>query len=174
MPGEGPKNAAALKFSVEVMPHLEPAYTLARWLTGNSADADDVFQEAAIRALRFINDLEEGKAKPWFLKIVRNTAYTWLKKSRRFVELDEADHSEADSNPEIELLGKVKARELHAALARLPAEFREALVLRELEQLSYREIAAITGLADGTVMSRLSRARAQLKRELNTGKENKS
>jgi len=147
------------------MPHLDPAYNLARWLAGNDHDAEDIVQEACLRGFRGIAGFRGGDARSWLLRIVRNTAYTWLKKNRpgKFVSLadDELAELEDKDAPAI-LFDRMDIALLRAALEELPAEFREALVLRELEGLSYKEIADIADVPIGTVMSRLARARAQL------------
>jgi RNA polymerase sigma factor (sigma-70 family) len=158
-------------FSQFVVPHFEAAYNLARWLTGNASDADDVFQEAAIKAHRFIGDLDSAKARAWFLQIVRNCSYTFLKKRSRYVDLDETKELvDSSATPEEGMLSAVQASEMKAALATLPVEYREILILREFDELSYEEIASVTGLPSGTVMSRLNRARIALRKELTYAK----
>ena len=161
-------------FEREVMRHLDAAYNLARWLARNDADAEDVVQEAVLRAFRFFGGFRGGDAKVWLLAIVRNTFYTQRSQvpaAGRVDEFDEAIHGGADhDDPQSVLLRAADAQSLHDALGRLPPEFREVLVLRELEECSYKEIASITNLKIGTVMSRLARARERLQREL-AGKE---
>ena len=155
-----------LKFEQLVLPHLDAAYNLARWLTRNDHDAHDVVQEAALRAFRFLDGLR-GEAKPWLLTLVRNSCMTWLKANRP-AELQAIDSHAAElvlvdeDTPETISLREVDRRMLNEALAALPAYFREALVLRELDEMSYKDIARITGVPAGTVMSRLARARRLL------------
>jgi RNA polymerase sigma-70 factor (ECF subfamily) len=163
------------RFADTVMPYLADAYGLARWITGSRADAEDVVQEACLRALRAIGGFAGGNARAWTLTIVRNTAYTWLNKNRpaAIVGVDDLEAVErkqrgADlsasrtADPEAELIAKADAARLEAAITALPAPFRETLVLRDLQGLDYREIAAITDVPVGTVMSRLARARRRL------------
>ena len=157
-------------FEREVVRHLDAAYNLARWLARNDADAEDVVQEAVLRAFRFFGGFRGGDAKVWLLAIVRNPFYTQrsqLPAAGSVDEFDEAIHGGEDhDDPQAVLLRAADAQRLHAALERLPPEFREVLVLRELEGCSYKEIASITNLKIGTVMSRLARARERLQREL--------
>ncbi len=154
------------EFERQVLPHLDAAYNLARWLVREPAVADDVVQEAFLRALRYHAGLR-GEAKPWLLRIVRNVAYGTLTARRTAAETsvvleDENGPVDPASDPEAALERKQALDCLDGRLAALPAEFRECLVLRELEALSYREIAEVTGVAIGTVMSRLWRARRAL------------
>ena len=152
------------------MPHLDAAYNLARWLAGNDHDAEDIAQEACVRAFRFVRGCRGSDGRAWLLAIVRNTAYSWLKKNRSqpLISIDD------DAFPEIEDQ-KGAASSFHSsdtdalrvALETLPLEFREALVLRELEGLSYKEIAEVAEVPLGTVMSRLARARRQLQGAFN-------
>lgn len=152
------------------MPHFDAAHNLARWLTHNGADADDVVQEAYLRAFTFHESFRGGDARAWLLSIVRNTCYTWLSKNRAYQPIDEVDESrlvaDGAATPETMQLRRADTESVRAALGQLPAEFREVLVLREMEGLSYKEIAEVSGLAIGTVMSRLSRARRRLHDEL--------
>lgn len=153
------------------MPHLDAAYNLARWIMRNDADADDVVQDACLRALRFIGGLRGVDGKVWLLKIVRNTCYSRLKRGPRpdlETEFDEDQHSAQGppTDPETLLLRSRDAATINRALEELPEEFREALVMRELEGLSYKEIADVAGLPIGTVMSRLARARKRLQQAL--------
>jgi RNA polymerase sigma-70 factor, ECF subfamily len=165
------------QFASIVMPHLADAFALARWLTGDRADAEDVVQEAALRAFRGIGAYSGGNARAWVLTIVRHTAYSWLGKHRRalLVGVDDLEAVEraqaapgknatetAVATPETELIAKADAARLEAAIAALPAPFRETLILRDLQGLDYREIAQITEVPVGTVMSRLARARRRL------------
>jgi RNA polymerase sigma-70 factor (ECF subfamily) len=165
------------RFEAVVLPHLDAAYMLARYLTRNGPDAEDVVQEACLRALRYFEGFrgEEGQsARAWFLTIVRNTASTWRNRGRAealATEFDEAQHSDAiaDEHPEATLARRAAREALGRALDQLPTEFREVIVLRELQGLSYKEISDVAGVPVGTVMSRLSRARARLQQELREG-----
>ena len=157
-------------FEQTVLPHLDAAYNLARWLAGNDHDAQDIAQEACARAFRFIDGYRGGDGRSWLLAIVRNTAYSWLKKNRpaAIVTIHEDELGEIeDQNSAAGALYSADTGALHAALETLPVEFREALVLRELEGLSYKEIAEVAEVPVGTVMSRLARARRQLQTALN-------
>jgi RNA polymerase sigma-70 factor (ECF subfamily) len=158
-------------FEEVVLPHLDSAYNLARWLTRNEQDAQDVLQEASLRAFRYFPSFHGDHAREWLLTIVRNSCYSWMDAARPMqnsVEFDEnlfsPDCPELD--PERALLQADNADLLRKALDTLPPNFREVLVLRELEDLSYKEIAAITGMPSGTVMSTLSRARHRLRQAL--------
>ena len=152
------------------MPHLDAAFNLARWLTCDQHDAEDVVQEAYLRAYRFFDGFHGDDGRAWLLAVVRNTCYTWLKRNRPptpFASFDETLHGADDSfNPETLLLQGAARELLHQALGQLPTEFREAVVLRELEGLSYKEIAAVTDVPLGTVMSRLARGRGMLRDRL--------
>jgi RNA polymerase sigma-70 factor (ECF subfamily) len=161
------------RFAKLVMPHLGDAYSLAHWITGNRADAEDVVQDACLRAFHSIGGLADGSTRPWVLTVVRNTAYTWLRKNRPSavlvvedlepVEIAQAIHGDSEiDTPETALIAKVDARQLEAAVAALPIPYRETMVLRDVQGLSYREIAEVTGVPIGTVMSRLARARGRL------------
>ncbi len=156
-----------MNFEEAVMPHLDAAYNLARWLMRNEADAQDMVQEAYLRALRFFGGFHGTDARAWLLTIVRNTCYTWLKRSRSLELSGDLDEivltKESDEpNPEASHVLKVQSQLISEAIEKLPIEFREVVILRELEELSYKEIASITGIPIGTVMSRLSRARKRL------------
>ena len=158
-------------FEHTVVPHLHAAYNVARWLTRNDQDAEDVVQEAYLRAWKFFGSFHGGESRPWLLTIVRRTCYTWLQHNRAHAEVtafDDERHSvaSAEANPEALLLHRVEAQELRHALEALPLEFREVIILRELEDCSYKEIAAITDVPLGTVMSRLARARQRLQHGL--------
>jgi RNA polymerase sigma-70 factor (ECF subfamily) len=158
-------------FEQAVMPHLDAAYNLARWLTHNTQDAEDVVQEAYMRALRFFPSFRGGNARAWLLAIVRNTCFTWLHANRPLQSAAEFDENLAppDSlaqNPEELALHTDASTLVRKALEKLPPHLREILVLRELEGLSYREIAEITSIPVGTVMSSLSRARQRLRQTL--------
>ena len=156
------------RFEEAVLPHLDAAFNLARWLVRNSSDAQDLVQEAYLRAWKGFAGFHGGDARPWILTIVRNTCYTWLRKYPRRdlpVEFDEGVHTQESSVPNPERMFNENANReiLEQALRQLPAEFRESIVLRELEGLSYKEISEIAGVPVGTVMSRLARARARLR-----------
>src|SRR6266513_780340 len=158
------------RFERLVLPHLDAAYNLARWLTHNDHDAQDVVQEAVLRAFRFFDGLR-GEAKPWLLSIVRNSFLTWLHINRPAdtVELDDGLVDlipPEDDGPEVLAARNFDRRMLNEAIAALPLQFREALILRELEDLSYKDIARITDVPMGTVMSRLARARRLLAESL--------
>ncbi len=164
------------RFSTVVLPHLGDAYALARWLTGDRADAEDVVQEACLRAFRGIGGFAGTNARAWLLTIVRHAAYTWLGKNRSasllLVEDLEAFEQQQASGaaafgqdaqtPEAALIAKADAQRLESAIAELPLPFRETLVLRDVQGLDYREIAEVTKVPIGTVMSRLARARRRL------------
>ena len=158
-------------FETAVLPHLDAAYNLARWLTRNDADAQDVVQEAYLRAFRFFGGFHGEDGRAWLLGIVRNTSYTWMQRNRSLelnTPLDDEQHEAKgkDLNPEELLLQKVDAQTLRKAVDDLPVEFREVLVLRELEEMSYKQIAIVADLPLGTVMSRLARARKRLQQIL--------
>jgi RNA polymerase sigma-70 factor (ECF subfamily) len=169
------------RFAEVVLPHLGDAFALARWLTGSRADAEDVVQDACLRAFRAIKGFAGGNARAWVLTIVRHTAFTWLGKNRPAAlvvtdDLEAVERAQHDAGstmleratetPETVLIAKADAARLDAAIAALPTPFRETLVLRELQGLDYREIAEVTGVPVGTVMSRLARARRRLAAEL--------
>lgn len=151
------------------MPHLDSAFNLARWLLRNPADAEDVVQEAMLRACRFFGQYRGGDARAWLLQIVRNTSYTWLEKKRPaelMTEFNEEIHEQNSTNPESLAMQSSDRDRLNRALETLPPRLREVLVLRELEGLSYKEIAAIASIPIGTVMSSLARARERLQQTL--------
>lgn len=156
------------RFNQVVLPHLDAMYNLARWSTKNEHDAEDVVQDACLRALRFIGSFRGDDSRAWVLSIVRNTCATWLGKNRHSAAppLQEEIEDTGDSNPEQIALRRVEIDLLRQALEDLPDEFREVIVLREIENLSYEEIAAVVGTPVGTVMSRLSRARKRLQERL--------
>jgi RNA polymerase sigma-70 factor, ECF subfamily len=163
--------APSSPFEQLVLPHLNAAYNLARWLTRNDQDAEDVVQEACLRALRFFGGFHGGDGRAWLLAIVRNSCYDWLRRhhpAETAVGFDEDLHSAADQNdtPEHLLLERADQLRLREALEALPLAWREVLILRELEGLSYKEIADVVGIKMGTVMSRLARARARLQQQL--------
>jgi RNA polymerase sigma factor (sigma-70 family) len=157
------------RFEQLVMPHLDAAHNLARWLTRNGPDAEDVVQDACVRALRYIGGLQ-GEGRSWFLAIVRNAFYDWCQRNRP-AEIVRDDGEALDAavdhtaiSPEQSALQKGEARMLADAVAELPLPYREVLILRELEELSYKEIARVVDIPIGTVMSRLARARSLLRR----------
>jgi len=155
----------ASEFERTFLPHLDAAYSLARLLMRNASDAEDLVQEAYLRAMRGFEGFRGAAARPWLLRIVRNTCYTWMRDNRTRVdtaEFDERVHTAPGSTPETESLGRERAEAVRNCIEQLPLDFREGIILREMEQLSYEEIAEITGVPPGTVMSRLSRARAWL------------
>jgi RNA polymerase sigma-70 factor (ECF subfamily) len=164
-PGE-----ANARFTSVVLPHLDDAYALARWLTGSRTDSEDVVQDACLRALRGIGNFSNGNARAWVLTIVRHTTYSWLEKNRPAAVVLEAFESvegtqdfEFDAEtPETALIARDDLTLLQAAIAGLPVLLRETLLLRELQELSYQELAEVTGVPIGTVMSRLARARARI------------
>ena len=162
------------RFEQLVLPHLDAAFNLAAWILSSRTDAEDVTQDAMLRAFRFFQGFYGGDVRAWLLQIVRNTCYTWLEKNRRMKMTDQFDeqlHIESSATPEsIAIAGDARER-LTRALETLPPRFREVIVLRELEGCSYKEIAAITSIPIGTVMSSLSRARRQLHSALAKGAE---
>jgi len=177
------------RFEQIVLPHLDAAFNLARWMLRSRADAEDVAQEALLRAYRFFGGFHGGDARAWLLQIVRNTCYTWLGKNRptEIMEFDETHHStelggavaagapdrpQLGGSPEAQAIASEDRERLTRALEELPPRFREVLVLRELEGCSYKEIAAITSVPIGTVMSALSRARKQLQVSLTAPQAN--
>ena len=163
-------------FDEVFLPHLPEAYRLAQWLTGNASDAEDIVQEAALRAYRGIRNFGAVNARAWSLAIVRNTAFSWLSKNRpkTVVFMDdlsaaeqqelehEGPHGTRIETPEEIALFRADAAQVQKALAQLPVQFREVIVLREMNQLNYRDIAEIANVPIGTVMSRLSRGRQLL------------
>lgn len=170
-------NIKRARFEKSVSPHVDAAYNLARWLTGNDHDADDVAQEAMLRAFMYFDGFRGGDARSWVLQIVRNTCFTWLQANRpseiaatTAEELEEANaplvYSGFADDPETLALRRTAALKLNSAIAAIPAAFREVVVLREMEGLSYKEIATVVDAPIGTVMSRLARARAELRRIL--------
>jgi len=159
------------RFEEVILPHLDAAYNLARWLTRNEHDAEDMVQEAYLRAFRFFVSFRGDDARAWLLSIVRNCCYTWLQQNRTHelsMLFDEEIHSlEADdSNPADLVFANADHEALTQALEQLPVEFREVVVLRDIEGLSYKAIAELVNIPTGTVMSRLARARERLKRIL--------
>ncbi|PYR88454.1 MAG: RNA polymerase subunit sigma [Acidobacteria bacterium] len=154
-------------FEETVLPHLDAAFNYARWLTRNDADAEDVVQDACVRAMRFFSSLRDDDARPWLFAIVRNTWYSRVSRRPSLTEatpLDSARDQRPDDalDPEERLLQRHTVARVRAALEQLPVDFREVIVLREIEGLSYKEIAAVVRVPIGTVMSRLARARERL------------
>jgi RNA polymerase sigma-70 factor (ECF subfamily) len=159
------------RFEDTVVPLSASAYNLARWLTGGDQDAQDVVQESFLRAFTSFDSLRADDPRPWLLTIVRNTSFTWLKRNRPAAAWRESDDLLAETpapaaNPEALLLALSDVSRVRAAVESLPPDYRSAIVLREFEDLSYKEIAAVTGVPIGTVMSRRARARECLKRAL--------
>jgi RNA polymerase sigma factor (sigma-70 family) len=162
------------RFEAQALPHLGAAYNLARWLARPPLDADDIVQDAMLRAYRAFDSVRGEDVKPWLLTIVRNCFLTVANQARRKQDIPLAANNEndlvdpalivSDPDPEAAIMKREDYRQLNDLLAAMPAEFREVLVLREMEELSYSEIAQITGAPMGTVMSRLARARALLKK----------
>jgi RNA polymerase sigma-70 factor, ECF subfamily len=173
------KEEKSRRFEQVIMPHLDAAYSLARWLTRNDSDAQDVVQEACLRAFRYFDGFEGESPSAWLLAIVRNTCFTWMRRNRPTEVVAGSDaitdqvtaagvdyagthDRELSSDPETLLIdGRDRAR-VNELVKRLPSEYREVIVLREIEDLSYREIAQVVGIPIGTVMSRLARARKML------------
>jgi RNA polymerase sigma factor (sigma-70 family) len=168
-------DSARRRFNEMVLPHLDDAYGLARWLTGNRTDAEDVVQDACMRALASLETAVVEQPRAWVLTIVRNTTFTWLAKNRPKAlvligdpQLLEAATAHRDSAPDPEeaLIAAADESALKSAIQALPHIFREVIVMRDINGMSYREIAAAIGAPQGTVMSRLARARAQLVEKL--------
>jgi RNA polymerase sigma-70 factor (ECF subfamily) len=160
-------------FEQTVLSHLDAAYNLARWLVGSHADAEDVVQEAYLRAMRFFDGFRGGDSRAWVLKIVRNTCYSWIKKNRPAElsdEFDETVHSRESprEGAEAKLVAQAESERVRIALEALPTAFREVLVLREIEGLSYKQISDVAGVPMGTVMSSLARARARMRGALSS------
>ena len=160
-------------FEQRVLPHLDAAYNLARWLAGNDHDAQDVAQEACLRAFKFFGSFRGENARAWLLSIVRNTFYTWWRKNRptqQMVEIDDETLDMEDPSAIAEAVNPqfADADAVRRAIADLPVEFREIVILREMEGFSYKEIAELAEVPIGTVMSRLARARKLLQQTLTT------
>ncbi len=172
--------AKSRRFQQQIMPHLDAAYNLARWLTRNGTDAEDVVQDACLRAYKYFDGFEGESPCAWFLAIVRNTFYTWLRANRPAEEADGIAIEDANdiresatlpagashaltADPETLLIERREQQSLNQMIADLPLEYREVIILREIEDLSYREIAEVAGIPVGTVMSRLARARQRLR-----------
>jgi RNA polymerase sigma factor (sigma-70 family) len=160
------------RFESTVLCHLDAAYNLARWLAHDANDAEDIVQESCLRAFRSIDSVRSADARCWLLSIVRNTSYTWLKKNRqrgpKFIADDLMNDIPGDdaNDPAVELLRRADREMLNQTLEQLPVEYREVMVLREFEGLSYQQIAEIAQIPIGTVMSRLARARQRLQTAL--------
>ncbi len=170
MSATSPQSGDVPRFEQAVLPQLDAAYNLARWLTRNSNDAEDVVQDACERALKYFAAFRGSDAKAWFLTIVRHACYDWLKRNRpaEIVPSDgQAIEDAPDSaapTPEQVVMRNASAAALAEAIAALPLGYREVLILRELEEMPYREIARVVDIPIGTVMSRLARARGLLQR----------
>jgi RNA polymerase sigma-70 factor, ECF subfamily len=159
------------QFERIILRHLDSAFNLARWMIKNDQDAEDIVQESFLRAYKYFSSYQGGNSRSWLLTIVRNTCYTWLHENQTqglTLDLNEEISSTEDNmeDPEQCLQIKVDQQSMILALEKLPVEYRELIVLRELEELSYKEIALIAGIPIGTVMSRLARARQRLKKFL--------
>jgi len=172
MPSEAPESPLpdVNRFDALVLPHLDAAYNLARWLTRDAYDAEDVVQDACVRALKYMGSLEGADARGWFLKIVRNAFYDWLGRNRP-AEILHDENETVDAavdvmavEPEQAAMRKAELRMLSDAVAALPLQYREVLILRELEEMSYKEIARVADIPISTVMSRLARARDLLQK----------
>ena len=164
------------RFREQALRHLDEAYSLARWLTRDRHDAEDVVQEACLRALRGFENFRGDDGRAWLLTIVRNTCYTWLKRRRHDIASLESDTDissvESDGpDPFAALSRNIDSQQLRSAIEELPIEFREAIVLKDLQGMSYRQIAEVTSVPIGTVMSRLSRGRRRLAMKLCAQKE---
>jgi RNA polymerase sigma factor (sigma-70 family) len=163
-----PEPSELRRFEQIMLPHLGAAYNLARWLTRDEHDAEDVVQEAYLRALRFFGGFRGGDGRSWLLTVVRNTCFSWMQSARghETSEFDEKTYSTDALDPGQQLLRRADGERVRAAVEGLPLEFREVLVMREMEELSYKEIAAAANIPIGTVMSRLARARRLLQKML--------
>jgi RNA polymerase sigma factor (sigma-70 family) len=165
------------RFELLALPHLDAAYNLARWLAGTPTDAEDVVQDAYLRAFRYFDAFQGGNFRVWLLTIVRNAFVTWVKENRsgrmvfvpdtplaESVDTDETAWGSKPRDPEALLMDSIDSQTLNRLMEKLPSEYREVLLLREVEDLAYKEIADVTGVPMGTVMSRLSRARLALRK----------
>jgi len=172
-----PQDDRRRRFELLALPHLDAAYNLARWLAGNTTDAEDVVQDAYLRAYRYFDAFQGGNFRVWLLTIVRNAFMTWVKENRSgrmvFVpdtplaesaDTEEAAWGSKPRDPEALLMDSIDSQTLSRLMEKLPSDYREVLLLREVEDLSYKEIADVTGTPMGTVMSRLSRARLALRK----------
>jgi RNA polymerase sigma factor (sigma-70 family) len=176
MPDDKKAMGSGGRFEQIIMPHLDAAYNLARWLVRNPQDAQDIVQESYLRAYKFFSGYQGGDARAWLLKIVRNTSYSFLEKNRpasQTEEFDEKVHTSdvAPLDAEAELERAAESRMLRDALNELPLNFREILILRELEGLSYKEIGEVVNVPIGTVMSSLARGRDRLREVLLRARE---
>jgi RNA polymerase sigma factor (sigma-70 family) len=177
MHGRDPLSNRTTRFEAAALPHLPAAYNLARWLLRDDQQAEDAVQEAYLRAFRFYDDLRGDSARPWLLGIVRNACYDWMRQHRHLadqVEFDEIRDSDIEGpaitaqpagsgDPAVLWEQRARDKRVDAAIEALAPAFREVIVLRELEEMSYEDIARVAGIPVGTVMSRLSRARALLR-----------
>lgn len=170
MSASSPDESGPTRFEQAVLPQLDAAYNLARWLTRNGSDAEDVVQDACERALKYFGAFRGGDAKAWFLTVVRHACYDWLKRNRP-AEVVPGDQETIENAPDLTsatpeqvALRNSSSAALAEAIAALPLGYREVLILRELEELPYREIARVVDIPIGTVMSRLARARGLLQR----------
>jgi RNA polymerase sigma-70 factor (ECF subfamily) len=174
--GQPPQDRAR-SFEAVALPHLDAAYNLARWITHNHQDAQDVIQDAYLKALSYFDSFDGRDARPWLLQTVRHAAYSWLAKNRP-KDMVVLDHDDAwpevpgptTQEPEAIALCKSERTRINAALATLPVGYRDVLILREMEELPYRDIARIAGIPIGTVMSRLARARRLMRAALSPGR----
>jgi RNA polymerase sigma factor (sigma-70 family) len=172
------------RFNALMLPHMTAAYNLARWLISNPDDASDVVQESYMRAIKFFNSYRRGAARSWLLTIVRNTSLNWLaqKRSQRTIPLptNDDDHCEENefidekANPEFDLIQQEATATMDQLITALPIIYREVVILREIEELSYKEIAEVIGMPIGTVMSRLARARKAIQQHWHKGVERKA
>jgi RNA polymerase sigma-70 factor, ECF subfamily len=159
--------AKLARFEQALLPHLNAAHNLARWLVRNEQDAQDVVQEAYLRAFRFFDGFQGGDGRAWLLAIVRNTGRTWLQQASKgdmATEFDEDQHSRycPAPGPEAGMIRQAGIDLVRQCIDELPPEYKEAIVMREMEEMSYKEIAEATSVPIGTVMSRLARARARV------------
>ena len=173
------------QFNALMLPHMEAAYNLARWLTGNTDDASDVVQESYLRAIKFFDSYRGGAARAWLLTIVRNTSLNWLKQKRNQKSVPLPDAGSEDDNagqelvddkadPEFDLIQKQAAATMDQLIAALPVQYREVVILREIEEFSYKEIAEVTGMPIGTVMSRLARAKKAIQQHWHESSERRN
>ena len=154
------------RFDEVALPHLDAAFNYARWLSGNSAEAEDVVQDAFLRALRYFGSFRGGDARAWLLAIVRNTFHSRPRAATVSFDARHHDRPDPEPSPELTLMKGIEDAAVRSAVEALPPDFREVLVLREFEGMSYKEIAEVTGTPVGTVMSRLARARARLAEQI--------
>ena len=172
--GKGPVDTKVRYFELTVWPHVRAAHNFARWLVRNSHDAEDIVQESFLKAFKALDTFRGGDARVWMLSIVRNTAMNFLRGRKPDATVDwsvQREPQDRAPDPERGLLDQSRREQVRRAISQLPPEFREAIVLREIEELSYKEIASVLNIPIGTVMSRLSRARNLLLVELSASKE---